>query len=286
MPIVIGGGAVAFVLLTFLTLITVFWILTKWSDFAKGLPVVGGALASMANYLRDRNLEILHAVWGVAHAAISWSVDRINDGFKILFAIENAFTISNVLQLINKYAGLAGIISGVVVPALNALRSEFDKLSNLVNGFVMLNIQALNFWRTTLTFTVNSFIIPSINSLLAQVSILTGVTIPTIQARLGAAETSVHITLPAEIAQTNTDVRGIQRVIDQTLTAPKTGLLDRVNGVEGILAQVMPWAVAIGLTIPVAANLAKLGRNPCWCTSEGPLQDNGLLELATMMDLI
>src|SRR5438128_3636533 len=83
MPLVIGAAAIAFIFLALLTIITLYWVLTKWHDFAKGIPAVGGALASLGDYLRQRNLEILNAVIGVAHSLISWSIDRVHDGFKL-----------------------------------------------------------------------------------------------------------------------------------------------------------------------------------------------------------
>src|SRR6266704_3067920 len=90
MPLAIGIAALIFIPLALLTLITLYWVLTKWHDFAQGLPVVGGWLANIAAYLRDRNEEIIRAVFGFAHAVISWSVDTFTAGFHILHDIYNA----------------------------------------------------------------------------------------------------------------------------------------------------------------------------------------------------
>jgi len=106
MPLIIGAAAIAFIFLALLTVITLYWVLTKWHDFAKGIPAVGGALASLGDYLRQRNLEILNAIIGVAHNLISWSIDRVHDGFKLLHDLYNATILATVGQLVTQVASI------------------------------------------------------------------------------------------------------------------------------------------------------------------------------------
>src|SRR5438045_3462588 len=100
MPLVVGAAAIAFICLALLTLITIYWILTKWHDFAQSIPVVGRGLADLSDFIRQRNLEILNQVVAVAHAVVSWSVDRVHDGFKLLHDIYNASILATVDHLV------------------------------------------------------------------------------------------------------------------------------------------------------------------------------------------
>src|SRR5207247_6349074 len=114
----------------------------------------------------------------------------------------------------------------------------------------------------------DTFIIPQINALINRVDYVTGLQIPTIQARLGVAERTITQTLPAEIAETKTDIGAVQKELARTTTAPGTGLLDRTAELEKGMAQVLPWAAAIGLSLTLARTLARVARNPCTCLEE------------------
>src|ERR1700674_1051162 len=106
MPLVVGGAAVALIFLTILTLFTVYLILTKWHDFVQGIPGVGGALANIAQYLRDRNAEIISDLSGVVHSVINWGINSVHDGFKALNDFFNAAILSQLPALGNGLGGL------------------------------------------------------------------------------------------------------------------------------------------------------------------------------------
>jgi hypothetical protein len=286
MPLVLGGAAIAFLFLAILSLVTLYWFLTRWHDFAQGLVFPLNQLTRLTDYLRDRNAELLRDVVQVGHNLISWSIDRINDGFRILHdiysAVVKAWVIAQGAQLIQ----IQNWIDHSANLFFKQLGDGLQGVYNFVHGYVQLNIDAFNYWKTQTTTLLDHVIIPNLNKLIIQMDHTLGITIPTIQARLGVAERTITQTLPAEIAEAKTDISAVQRELIRTTTAPRTGLLDRVGGIEKELAPVIPWAAAIGLSLPIAANLAKLGRNPCWCQQEGPLQDNGTLEMAMLMDLL
>jgi hypothetical protein len=286
MPLVLGAAAAALIALTLLLLIISYYMLTQGRNFVASLAIVGGYLAQAADWLRDRNLELLRDVVGIAHGLLIWAIEQINAGFEYLHNAYNAVVSAVLAETYSQLSTLQRLVQNDIQPFIIQAYNQLTDLQRLVHGFVQINIDALNFWKAATQHVIDTFIIPNINALIARVDYVTGLQIPTIQARLGVAEKTIQQTLPAEIAQVQTDTEAVRRVLAQTTTAPGTGLLDRVGAIEKDLAPVLPWAAAIGLSIPIAANLAKLGRNPCWCTSEGPLQDNGVLELAALMDLI
>jgi hypothetical protein len=278
MPLVIGGAAVGIIFLAILTLFTIYWILTKWNDFVKGIPVVGGALSNVATYLRDRNAEIIADVAQIAQHVINWGINSVHDGFKILHDFFIADLAAQVIHVGQSVLSIENYINAYVNVYIAQLQSVTTDIQHTINGFVTLNINALTFWRTQMIATMDNFVIPSINALITRVDYATGIQIPTIQARLGAAENTLQVTLPAEIAETKTDVSAVQRELARTTTAPGTGLLDRVKGVEGAIGQVLPWATAIGLSIPIARTLARVGRNPCTC-----LEEDGQTDMLPML---
>jgi|SRR5947209_5258954 len=286
MPAILGIGAEVLLIGAILILFTTYWVLIHLRDYAKSLVWPISLLAGVVDYVAKRNEELLRFVVGVAESLLGWSIQQFENGFKALHDFFNATLNAQTVANQSAISGLQGLANNILHPAILGLQAGFTSLGDLVHGFVIANINALNFWKAGADVAINTFLIPNVNALISRVDVVTGLTIPTIQARLGVAERTITQTLPAEIAETKTDVSAVQRVIQQTTTAPKTGLLDRATELEKGLAQVLPWAAAIGISIPVAANLARLGRNPCWCQTEGPLQDNGTLELATLMDLL
>lgn len=286
MQFAIGALALAFIALAFLTLLMLYWLNDQAAKTTVNWPVVGKQISDAFIWFRDRNAELLGQVVNAAIALVHWSEDRIWDAWNAFNNLINAIWFSRIIALGNQLTMLNTYVVGWVTQQINGLHGYIDDVNAFVHGFVLANIDALNFWKAATQHALDVVIIPQINALIATVNGLLRTTIPTIQARLGVAEKTITQTLPAEIAETKTDIGAVQRVIGQTLTAPQTGLLDRTKVIEGDLARVLPWATAIGISIPVAANLARLGRNPCWCSTDGPLQDNGDLELATLMDLI
>jgi hypothetical protein len=278
MPLVIGASAVALIFLAILILFTIYWMLTRFNDFAKGIPAIGGALSNVATYLRDRNAEIIADVAQIAQNVINWGINSVHDGFKLLHDFFVADLTATVIHVGQSVLSVENYITAYVNVYIAQLQAATTDLQHTVNGFVTLNINALTFWRTQMIATMDHFVIPSINALITRVDYATGIQIPTIQARLGAAENTLQVTLPAEIAETKTDVSAVQRELARTTTAPGTGLLDRVKGVEGAIGQVLPWATAIGLSIPIARVLARVGRNPCTC-----LEEDGQTDMLPML---
>jgi hypothetical protein len=286
MPLAIGGMALAFIALVLLSLIVIYWMLTRLHDQAQTLVFPLNQLATPIDWVRNRNLEILHSAADIAHGLITWSIEQINAGFQFLHDAYSAITLQPITNAIIALQKGADFVTGTVYPLLTETYRQLTDIQRYVHGFVDLNISAFKFWQGQIDTFNATFVIPNLNHLIKTMNDLTGLTIPLLTSSVVALQKQTYVTLPAEIAETKTDVSAVQRVISQTTTAPGTGLLDRAKVLEDDMAQVLPWAAAIGISIPIAANLAKLGRNPCWCTSEGPLQDNGVLELAALMDLI
>jgi hypothetical protein len=270
MPLVIGVAAVAFIFLTFLTLITLYWILTKWQDFAKQIPVVGGALANVAQYLRDRNLEIINAVLGVAHAVVSWSIDSIEQGLRLYNNLFNGAFLAQIGQTTLNVTGLSNLFTNSLQPAVAALKIAQDLLATTVNGFVKLNIDAFNFWKAATITSLDTYILPNIATLIVVTDTMLKVTLPgmgkqlddlTVQA-LGWINTTGH--------QLRVDLSNLQITTEAVINDPVKGIIPRVTGIEGTLGQIIPWVTTIGLSIPIARTLARVGRNPCTC-----LEDEG-----------
>src|SRR2546429_7914909 len=116
MPLVLGAGAIAFIFLALLTIITLYWVLTQWHNFAQQIPVVGKGLADLGDYLRARNRELLQSVINVAHAVISWSIDRVHDGFKLLHDFYNAAIVSQFSALAQAFANTQHFVQNVITP--------------------------------------------------------------------------------------------------------------------------------------------------------------------------
>jgi hypothetical protein len=268
MPLVIGGMAIAFVALVLLTLIVTYWVLTRMHDYATTLIFPLNQLAGVADWLRNRNLEILHSMADIAHSLIIWSIERMNDGFKLLHDAYSAITLQPITNAIIALQKGADFVTGTVYPLLTETYRQLTDIQRYVHGFVDLNIAAFTFWQGQIDSFNATFVIPNINGLIKTMNDLTGLTIPFLTSSVTALNRQTFVTLPAEIAETKTDVSAVQRVIDQTTTAPGTGLLDRATALEGQVAQVLPWAAAIGLSIPLARTLGRVARNPCTCLEE------------------
>jgi hypothetical protein len=273
MPLVIGGMAIAFIALVLLTLIVTYWVATRLHDQAQTLVFPLNQLATPLDWFRNRNLEILHSAADIAHSLIIWSIERMNDGFQLLHNAYSAITLQPVFNAILALQKGADFVTGTVYPLLTETYRQLTDIQRYVHGFVDLNISAFKFWQAQIDTFNATVVIPNINHLVKTVNDLTGLTIPLLTSSVAALQKQTYVTLPAEIAETKTDVSAVQRVISQTTTAPGTGLLDRAKVLEGDMAQVLPWAAAIGLSIPLARTLGRVARNPCTCLEEAGQTD-------------
>jgi hypothetical protein len=268
MPLVVGGLAIAFIALTMLTLISLYWILTKWHDFAIQIPVAGQALADVGDRVRDVNGEIIADVVGVAHTVISWSVDRVMDGFKILHDIFNAVIEFNVIDLVNRMASLTAVITGVIAGQIAALQASFGILNGFVHGFLQLNVEALNFWKLQTVNTLNNYILPNLAALITTTNTIARVMLPSLQHQLDALTAETLAWVNGIVKPMRVELSNLQQTLTAVIYDPIRGIIPRVGGLEGTMAQVLPWAATIGLSIPIARTLARVGRNPCTCLEE------------------
>lgn len=286
MALALGPVAIAFIFLTILTLVTIYWILTQWKSFTANIPVVGSALASVAQWLMDRNMEIINQVLTVSHQVISWGITQLEDGFHLLHDLYNAAIVSQLGAFGSAVASLQFWKDTVATAMLTALNQQVTAVQSTLNGFVQLNIAAFNAWKAATEMLLVNVVLPKLMQYGTALDIVIGTTIPALKGTADALNAKLDLLITTTINAMRQDLTNLQITTAAVLNDPIKGVIPRVGAIEGELAQVIPWAATIGLTIPAAINLAKLAKNPCWCTTEGPLQDNGTLELATLMDLL
>jgi hypothetical protein len=285
MALAIGPVAIAFFFLALLTLVTIYWLLTQWKTFAATIPVVGSALASLSQWLLDRNMEIINQLLTVGHSLISWSIDMVHIGFQALHNLYNAAVVSQLSAFGNGINGLQFWKDNVATAAITSLQATATTLQAWKTTFVDININAFAFWKTQTEQLLANVVLPQLDKLTVATNIVMGTTIPALQSTANSINARIDLLITTTIGALRKDLGDLQITTEAALANPTTGVLPRVGALEGEIAQVLPWAAVIGLTIPAAINLAKLAKDPCYCTNSGSYQDNGVYELAALMDL-
>lgn len=268
MPLALGGAALAFIFLSILTLVTVYWVLTQWHNFVQNIPVLGGPLRDTADYLRDRNLELITAVANVAHSLISWSIDRIHDGFTELSNIATAVITSQVNQAIATVSGLENWVNTFVNANITALNLWKSDIENWRVSFVDANIAAFNQWKDWTTNLLNNTVVPGLAGLTVTTGVITNILLPKLRADVDASTQATILLDRNSVQPLKQEMANLSESTAIALSAPGVGVIPRVGKLEQDLAIISAWAAAIGISIPIAANLARVGRNPCTCLTE------------------
>jgi hypothetical protein len=285
MPLAIGAAAFAFVFLALLSLIFTYWLLTKWHDYAQGIPLVGGALANMADYLRARNVEIGRDIVSIATTLISFAEDKIQEGFQLLNNVYNAGIISQLPALGRGLDGLQFWVDHVGHVAITQLQNQMTFESSYIHGFLTLNVDAFIFWKAQTQALLDSNILPTLAGLTATVAQIATTAIPGIQLATQALGNRLDFLTNGIVKPMNQDLQTLKSSTTIALTDPVVGAVPRIKTLEGDMAQVLPWAAAIGLSIPLAQTLGRIARDPCYCLTQGNGQDIAWYEYAQALDL-
>ena len=80
MPFLIGELGLLVIFGFILLLFTTYWVLVHARDISKDIPVIGGGIAGVFNYVAQRNAELIRGVWGAASGVMLWCHDRVVDG--------------------------------------------------------------------------------------------------------------------------------------------------------------------------------------------------------------
>lgn len=286
MPVVLGAGAVALVFLLLTTLLVLYWMTTRAEDTVRGWAVVGNILGDAFGYISDRNAELIHDVAGFAHNLLWWADDKVREGVQLFYNLFSAAVNAAVTQLRSDVNGLQNWVISVILPELKSLRAD---LMGAQNWIVSVILPALKSLRADLTGAQNwivQVILPELKSLRADLTGAQNWIVSVILPELKAIESLWQTVIIATVLPAVKGYQELQHEWDVLVANPVTGALTRIRSLESSIANILPWVTAIGLSLPIAQNLARLGRNPCWCITEGPLQQQSDLELATLMDLI
>ena len=284
--LVIAAGAIVIIVSLFLLMFMTLWVLSRLEHQTRGWPFILHNVNDVAVYLRDRNLDLIRQVYSAGYTVLHWADDEIHAAIAAITSV-----------VIGPLNGLLAIIYDEVkfiqtgsLPYLDGAIKNLQLSEQAIISNRIIPLESVVRLATTAIGQLVSVTIPGLSKLIADTSALLNATIintivPMAQQVLGI-ENYIQKTLAPDLAHTESVANGAATTIGLTITKPVTGLLDRTGVIEKELGQILPWATAIGLSLPIAQTLSKLGKNPCYCMTDGGLQDNGDLELAILMDLI
>lgn len=266
------------VLLIITSVVLTYYAIRLGQDLARNAPVIG-------NWLRNALQAIDNAYTSVARAIIDDSIFAVIHGLRflqqVLSGFVNAVTYTVRVELKQLHDGVDWTVAHVLSPAVAELKALHDGVDWWIANRIVPALAELKALHDGVDYLVAHVINPAltelrqlhdgINWVIAHQLLPALTVIKSIQDYLVWLDS--HVIQPAI-----QDIISIKGVIE--------GIKGRIGAIEGTLAQVLPLIGAIGLTIPLARTLGRIARDPCYCFTQGGLQDNGYLELATLMDLI